>query len=369
MAGSGTDEALEEAGESVAPGAPSGVDVSGGGTSVWRRPTLDGHMQVVPPTMIGVFDPTSQLSKFAAQTSARRTSPVNVQRHSGNTAKAPETVSKELFRFVAVREADRERISNRTFNTVDVLESPTRTLTRDSQTLEANNATESKIYSPYSKLSKLSVAETTEICEVEQPPAEDGCGHTSSTSSSASSSSSASTDDDEQEKDNAECARVDDEEADVSAEVWSAAVDRERRLAATTPKSTGTRSSADIFSPAAIDVVERRSEQAATSDERSATATSLQTPSGCDNNATGVHFAVSPLPLPVSATSPSVNEADNRASGDVDLDQAPDEINEFSSSSSSSCSSPSCSCHDEQDGDFVKEPELRISVTDHGTCT
>jgi len=347
VAGSGTDEAFEEPEERLTPGAPSGVDVSSGNTSVWRRPTLDGHFQVIPPTMIGVFDPTAQLSKFARQTSTRRTSPENFQRHSGNTAKVSATVPKEMIRFDGVRQTNRVRS-----NTGSVHESPPRTLADISQLLESTKTTGFKSDEP----SKLATSEAPEIGEAVGEVADGGQSSTSSSSSSSSSSS-----DDEENK--AECVKVDDEETVIRAEDQAPANDCERNQTPTTSASGSTQSSSD-GSPAAVDVNGHKSEQAATNDEESSAQMSV-TPSQADIP-TGDHGADSPLPLPVLETTPEVNEASIQVSSDVDVQQPTDAKNEASSSTSSPSKS-SCSSHDGQDGDFDEQPELRISATDRGT--
>jgi len=350
VGGSGTDEALEEPGQGLTPGAPSSVDVGSGGTSVWRRPTLNGYVQVVPPTMIGVFDPSLQLSKFARLTSTKRTSDANLQHRSDNTSKASETVPKEMNRSDGVGHV--HRVCD---NTLNVQESPPRTLSQDSQPLESNKQIDFKSYSPCGKQSKLATSETSEVCEtareVADPPCDDG-GHGLTSSSSSSSTSSSSTDDGE---DNAEHVIVDDEEAIGCADVRSPEVDSERRRTATTPAS-GTRSSSD-GSPAVVDISGRKG---ATLEERSAT------PSR-DDTATGGYLADSSLPLPVSATSPSVDEASVRASSDDDEEQQRDVKNEAVPSSTSSQNKSSCSSNDEQDDAFVEQTELRISETEHGT--
>jgi len=364
VAGSGTDEALEEPGQRLTPDAPSNVNVSSGSASVFRRPTLGGHMQVVPPTMIGVFDPSLQLSQFAAQTSINRTSPVGrFQRQSSNTANVSETVPEKMILFDDVRQAKRVR-NNEMFDTATVRESPHRTLTENSQPMESSKATDVKSYSSCSEPSRLAASKTPEVSEtaseVVEPPGDDD-GRSLTLSSSSPSSSSSSTDDDQ---DNAERVKVDDEEPVVCEDVRLP----ERHQTPTTPAS-GTRSSSGGSSAAVDDVGERKSEQAATSDEQLA-ATSPLTPSQ-DDAVTGGHFADSLLPLPVSATSPSVNEASIQVSSDVEVEQPPDVENEENEALPSSCTSLqskfSFSSHDEQDGNFVEQTELRISTTDHGT--
>ena len=380
VAGSGTDEALDEAVQRLTPGEPSNVDVSTGNTSVWRRPTLDGHIQVIPPTMIGVFDPTSQLSKFAAQTSVRTTSPVaNFQRQSVNTATASETANRKPTRYDGVRQADRVR-NNRTFNAVNVHESLQRPLEQNCQPPETTKTTDSKLCSPCSEPSKLATSETPEVCETArevtepaeptkpaestEPPGDDG-GHsvTSSSSSSSSSSSTDDDDDDDVEEENAERAEANADDEEVCEAVQSPVLESEQRQTPATPASGG-RSSSDR-SPGVVDVSDRKSEQAATSDERSA-ATSPVTPSRHEN-ATDGDVVESPLPLPVSATSPSVYEASIHGSSDVDMEHLPDVEKEALSSSSSSESKSGVSSHDESDDNFVEQTELRISATDLGT--
>ena len=352
VAGSGTDEALDEPGERLTSGAPpSSVDVSSGSTSVWRRPTLDGHFQVVPPTMIGVFDPTAQLSKFARQTSTRKTS-VNLQRNRGNTAKVPETVPKEMILFDGVRLLNRIRDST----AVSVRESPPRTLAQNSQPLEYTTATAFKSYSPCGEPHGVAASEIPEISEtvgeLKEPPADDGRQNSTSAPSSASSSSSSTDDDDE---DVAECVNDD----DTGAEDHFPAVDSERNPTRTTSAS-GTQSSTNA-SPAAVDVSGQEAERAATFDEQSAAALSVS-PSR-EDVVTGDQRTDSPLSLPGSARSASVNEV----SVQVNVQQPEDVKNEDSSTSSQSKSSVS-SC-DEQDGDFDQQlPELRISSTDRGTA-
>ena len=355
VAGSGTDEALDEVGRRLTPGEPSTIDVGTGSTGVWRRPTLDGHLQVVPPTMIGVFDPTSQLSKFAAQTSARPASPVNFQRRCSNTAKVSETVSKEATSRlqVSLEQIGLNRVrSDRTFSAVTVHESPPPILTHNSQLLESDKATDSNRGSPGDEPAKVAAFKSPEICETvseeAQPPAEHGEG-------TSTSSSSSSVDDDEEEE--AERAEVDDEEAVVCAEIRSPGVDSEQLLTVSTPAS-GTRS--DDSPDAAVDVGEQRSEQAATSDQQSARP-SASTPSQ-DAIVTGGHVAYSPFPLPVPETSPSANGAIS----EVEVDQVDDVENEGLSSSTSSQSKSSCCSHDEQNDNFEKQPELMISTTARG---
>ena len=357
VASSGTDEAFEEPGQRLTPGAPSNVDVGSGSTSVWRRPTLDGHIQVVPPTMIGVFDPTSQLSKFAAQTSVHRTSHIaSFQRQSGNTGKVSETipVPKNTIRFDGVTQPNRVR-SSRTFDTINIYKSPQGILAQNSQPLESNKAAELKSCSSCSEPPELATCKTPDVCDSAArelaAPLGDVGGHSSTSSSS-------STDDDQ---DNVEHVKVDDKAAFVSTTVQSPVMDLERRHTPTTPVS-GSRLSTG-GSPAAVDVSERQSDQATTGDEQS-TATSSVTPSRTDA-AIGGHVADS---FPVSTTSLPVNEANIQGSSDVDVVQRPDVENEATSSSStSSQSNSSVSSHDEQDADFVEQTELRISETDHGT--
>lgn len=360
VAGSGTDEALEEPEERLTPDAAPSVDISSSGTSVWRRPTLDGHFQVIPPTMIGVFDPTAQLSKFVRQTSTRRTSPVNFhQRRSGNTAKVPETVPKETRHFDDVRQANRVPS-----NTVSVHESPQRILAQNSQPVESTEATGFTSQTPCAEPSTIATSKTPEICEevgkMPEPPADDGGQSSTSSSSSSSSSSSESS---EAEEDKAEPVNVDDEEAVICAEIRSPAVDSERNQSPTSSAS-GTRSSY-----AAVDVTGQRSEQTATSDEQSPATTPPVTESR-DDVAASEHVADSPpLLLAVSATSPSDDEVSIHDNSDVDVQQPADVKDEASAFTSSQSNKSSCSSHDEQEDDFGEQPELRISATDHGTSS
>ena len=357
-AGSGTDEALDESTERLTPAAPSSTDVSNS-TSVWRRPTLDGHFQVVPPTMIGVFDPTAQLSKFARQTSTKRTSPVKFQRRSdGSTAKVlSETVPIEPIRIEDVRQTNRVRD-----NTDVKHDSPPRTLADISQLLESTKTTGFRGNSPTAKPSTLTACETAEageatVSEVTEPPADD-VRHSSTSSSSSSSSSS-----DDEEDDAERGVNVDNDEGTlVRAEHRSPeAVKTERNETPTASTSGSARSSLD-GSPGADDVSEHKTEQAATFDEQSATTTSV-TPSR-EVVALGGHVDDSPLPVPVSATSELVDDASVQVNSDIDVQQPEDVKDEASSFSASSSSSAS---DDEQDGDFDRQPELRISTTDHGT--
>lgn len=396
--GSGTDEALDDGGQRSTPGEPATVDVGTGPAGVWRRPTLDGHFQVVPPTMIGVFDPTSQLSKFATQ----RTSPVvNYQRRRANATRVPETVPKEATsrtEDVSFKQIGFNRVRDeRTFNAAAVQKSPAPIFAQNSQPLESVEATESKRNSPGDEPPKVAASRSPATCETAgdeaQRPAEDAEG------SSTSSSSSSSSDDGDVE---AQCAEIDNEGAALCADAGSPAVDSERlpaeevecdtrraalsedvpcsrfaadasaecagdishgisgveserRLPTETTPTSGTRSSSDASPDAVDDVsVEQYSEQAATSHQQQLSTTPSQ-----DDRVSGGHVADSPLPLPVPATSPSVV--------DVDVERPQDVENEASSSSTSSSQSNSTCCGNiEQDKNFEEQPELRISTSDHG---
>jgi len=345
-----TDEALEEVGQRLTPGGSTSVDVSTGSTGVWRRPTLDGHIQVVPPTMIGVFDPTSLLSKFAAQTPAKR-SPLKFQRLSRHVVRATETTQKEpISRLERNRVNEVNSIHNsRQFNAVTVHESPPPTAVQMTQPLESIKVTDSKSCSPCKEPSSLATSRSPELCqtacEEAQPPVEDGEG--SSTSSTSSSSSSSSTDDDDGQ-DNAERTNVDNDKT----EARSPEVDVEKQQVAT-PPGGDTGSSSDDAPAAAVDVGEQKSELAAQlSDKQSTTTSSTTTPS--QDGGSGGHIDGSPFPLPVPATSPLVVEVDAE-------NQAASPCTCRSSHSKSSCSS--------HDDNFIEQPELRISTTDLGTKT
>jgi len=266
MAGSGTDEGLEEPGQRLTPaGAPSIADGSTGGSGVWRRPTLDGHVQIIPPTMIGVFDPTSQLSKFASQTSARRTSPVKVQRQRGSAATAMETVPNRMAaRFEAVDYKRTNRVpSDRTLNNIDVRDSSPQTYcqTTFSRPSESTEATDSKSRSPCDEPSKqLNSSKTTEICETVNEET-----NAAAENNSTSSSSSSSTADDQGD---VECTKVDvDGEGDCAEVASPAVVDPEPQPSPTTPACASRSSSA------AFDVSEQKSEQETTSGEQSSLTT------------------------------------------------------------------------------------------------
>lgn len=368
-AGSGTDEALDESTERPTPAASTGGDV-GSNTSVWRRPTLDGHFQVVPPTMIGVFDPTAQLSKFARQqTSSRKTSPpANFQRRntggSGGTASkvVPKTAPKELVRFDGVRQqANRVRDSN------DVRDSPPRTLADISQLLELTKTAGFKgNSSPTAEPPNPSASETADVdqatvAEVAEAQADDVGNSSTSSSSSSSSSSSGS------EENDAKCdVNVDNDEGTlVRADVRSpVAVKAEHCQTSTSSTSGSTRSSLER-SPGADDVTKHQSEHAeATNDNQLAALTSRTT----SRKEVGLGGHVDDSPLALLVTSSAVNEDSLEVISDLDVQPLTEVKNEtVSSSSTSSSSTTATSSHDEQDADFdQQQPELKISTTDHG---
>lgn len=354
--GSGTEEALDEPAQPLTSGDPSNLEVvNTSNTGVWRRPTLDGHIQVVPPTMIGVFDPSSQLSKFARQASDRRTSPVaNVQRQSVTADKVSETVSNKLIHFDSVRQTDKIHDTG-TANAVNISRSPHRTPASTSQSLEPNKTADFKSDEP----SKLDETKSPKVCEATQEVIETWGGDPGRDLASSSSSSSSSTDNNDDDN-NAELVKVDDEDAAVSADVLSRTAEPERQQLQTTTPSSDSHSSYER-EPAVVDVTVRKSDekQAATPDELSVT-TSSTTPSRDDAAADD---RVADSPVAASAISPPVNHD----SSDDELEQPPDVDNEaLPSRSSSTQSESSSSSHDEQYGNVVEQNELRISATDQG---
>jgi len=305
--------------------------------------------------MIGVFDPSSQLSKFARQASDRRTSPVaNVQRQSVTADKVSETVSNKLIHFDSVRQTDKIHDTG-TANAVNISRSPHRTPASTSQSLEPNKTADFKSDEP----SKLDETKSPKVCEATQEVIETWGGDPGRDLASSSSSSSSSTDNNDDDN-NAELVKVDDEDAAVSADVLSRTAEPERQQLQTTTPSSDSHSSYER-EPAVVDVTVRKSDekQAATPDELSVT-TSSTTPSRDDAAADD---RVADSPVAASAISPPVNHD----SSDDELEQPPDVDNEaLPSRSSSTQSESSSSSHDEQYGNVVEQNELRISATDQG---